>query len=58
MANRFLPLHETDTAYWALLTCPKHTAGDVAIKQYGGFTQLRCRECAKEAETAAEEPIF
>ncbi len=26
MGTRFLQLHPTDTAYWALLTCPQHTA--------------------------------
>jgi hypothetical protein len=58
MATRYLPLHESDTAYWALLTCPSHRAGDVEVNQHGAFTQARCRECAKEAETQAEKPLF
>jgi hypothetical protein len=53
MANRYLPLHLTDTAYWALLTCAKHRAGDVEIQQQGAFIEVRSRECAREAE--AEE---
>jgi hypothetical protein len=32
MGTRFLPLHPTDTAYWTLVTCPVHTAGDLEIK--------------------------
>jgi hypothetical protein len=50
MSTRFLPLREGDTAHWALLTCPYHAAGDVALKREGAFTEVRCRECAREAE--------
>jgi hypothetical protein len=53
MSTRFLPLREGDTPHWALLTCPYHTVGDVALKQEGAFTEVRCRECAREAETVA-----
>lgn len=59
MATRYLPLHDTDAAHWALLTCPSnHTAGDVEVKQRGAFTQVRCRECASQAGTATEQPTF
>ena len=46
-----LPLHVDDTARWALLTCPRpgHTAGDVEWRRRGAFTEVRCRECAREA---------
>jgi hypothetical protein len=50
MSTRFLPLREGDTAHWALLTCPYHRAGEVALKRDGAFTEVRCRECAREAE--------
>jgi hypothetical protein len=53
MSTRFLPLREGDTAQWALLTCPYHTAGDVALKRDGASTEVRCRECAREAEPVA-----
>ncbi len=53
MSTRFLPLREGDTAHWALLTCPYLTAGDVALKREGAFTEVRCRECAREAEPVA-----
>ena len=43
MSTRFLPLREGDTAHWALLTCPYHAAGDVALKR-------DCRECAREVK--------
>jgi hypothetical protein len=52
MSTRFLPLRGGDTAHWALLTCPYHTAGDVALKREGAFTEVRCRECAREAGPA------
>jgi hypothetical protein len=42
MGTRFLPLHPTDTAYWVLLTCPQHTAGDLEIKREGNFLEVRC----------------
>jgi hypothetical protein len=59
MSTRFLPLREGDTAHWALLTCPYHTAGDVALKREGAFTEVRCRECAREAEPVpAQHPAF
>jgi hypothetical protein len=54
MGTRFLPLHPTDTAYWALLTCPQHTAGDLEIKREGNFLEVRCRECAREARARGE----
>jgi hypothetical protein len=44
MSTRFLPLREGDTPYWALLTCPYHTAGDVALKREGAFAEVRCRQ--------------
>jgi len=50
MSTRFLPLREGDTAHWALLTCPYHAAGDVALKREGAFTEVRCRECASEVK--------
>ncbi len=50
MSTRFLPLREGDTAHWALLTCPYHAAGDVALKREGAFTEVRCRECAREVK--------
>jgi hypothetical protein len=37
MSTRFLPLREGDTAHWALLTCPYHAAGDVALKREAAF---------------------
>ena len=59
MSTRFLPLREGDTSHWALLTCPYHTAGDVALKREGAFTEVRCRECAREAEpVAAHDAVF
>ncbi len=57
MSTRYLPLHEGDTAHWALLTCPYHAAGDVALKREGAFTEVRCRACARDAEpVAAHDP--
>jgi len=47
---RVLPLHPTDTPHWAMLTCPRHTAGDVEMKREGAFYSVRCRECARAAE--------
>ncbi len=59
MSTRFLPLREGDSAHWALLTCPYHTAGDVALKREGAFIEVRCRECAREAEpVAAHGSVF
>jgi hypothetical protein len=59
MSTRFLPLREGDTALWALLTCPYHAAGDVALKRDGAFTEVRCRECVREAKpVAARDPVF
>ena len=53
MSTRFLPLREGDTAHWALLTCPYHAAGDVALKREVAFTEVRCRECARAAQPVA-----
>lgn len=48
--TRYLPLREGDAPHWALLTCPRegHTAGDVELKREGAFTEVRCRECARD----------
>ena len=54
MGTRFLPLHPTDTAYWALRTCPQHTAGDLEIKREGNFLEVRGREYAREARARGE----
>lgn len=54
MGARFLPLHPIDTAYWTLVTCPAHTAGDLEIKREGNFLEVRCRECAREARARGE----
>jgi hypothetical protein len=59
MSTRFLPLREGATAHWALLTCPYHAAGDAALKREGAFTEVRCRECAREAEpVVTRDPVF
>jgi hypothetical protein len=59
MSTRFLPLREGDTAHWALLTCPYHTAGDVALKREAAFAEVRCRECAREAQpVVAHASVF
>jgi hypothetical protein len=52
--DTFSPLHADDTARWALLTCPRHRAGDVELRQQGAFTEVRCRECAREAGASGE----
>jgi hypothetical protein len=53
-----LPLRLVNSMHWELLTCPWHRAGAIVIRQRDGLTAVRCRECAREAETTEEEPEF
>ena len=52
--KRCLPLHITDTDYWALLTCPVHTARDIEIRPskegHATFYQVRCRLCGRDQD--------
>ena len=55
MGTRFLPLHPTDTAYWTLVTCPAHTAGDLEISRERDELPLVVGEVARAADSAGSE---